>query len=300
MITYVRTNIFESRADVLVNTVNTVGVMGKGLAKEFKRIYPDMFDIYQGFCEDGTLTVGKLQVYKTPNKWILNFPTKANWRSPSKIEYIEQGLQKFVEHYARLGIKSIAFPMLGCGNGGLSWEDEVKPLMEKYLNNLNIDIFIHVAKKDAHKPEHHNQKEIDSWLHSKPRELSALEFIADLRVRYAGLVPVYLNRENRELVISIENQEGEELFCIVENEIKLCMDEDALKDMWKSIKKYGLLKPQMLQASLAEHAELVMLFLSELKYITLTEIGDEESTMAVRLLSHKQPEKEEDELFFVA
>ena len=145
MITYVRTNIFESHADVLVNTVNTVGVMGKGLAKEFKRIYPDMFESYQKFCEDGTLVVGKLQVYKTPNKWVLNFPTKANWRSPSKLEYIEQGLQKFVEHYARLGIKSIAFPMLGCGNGGLSWEKEVKPLMLKYLEPLPIDIFIHVA-----------------------------------------------------------------------------------------------------------------------------------------------------------
>jgi len=300
MITYVRTNIFESRADVLVNTVNTVGVMGKGLAKEFKRIYPDMFESYQQFCEDGTLVVGKLQVYKTPNKWILNFPTKANWRSPSKLDYIEQGLKKFVEHYERLGIKSIAFPMLGCGNGGLSWEQEVKPLMEKYLKPLPIDIFIHVAKKDIHKPEHQNQAEIDHWLHSKPRELSALEFIADLRTRYTGLVPIYLHRENRDLEINIEKQEGEELFCIVEKETKLCVDEDALKGMWKSLKKHGLLKPQMLQASLAEYSELVMLFLSELKYITLTEIGDEESIMVVRLLSHKQPEKDEEEIFFVA
>lgn len=157
MITYVRTNIFESNAQVLVNTVNTVGVMGKGLAKEFKRIYPDMFKQYQKFCEEGLLTVGKLQIYKTPNKWVLNFPTKANWRSPSKLENIEQGLQKFVDNYDRLAIKSIAFPMLGCGNGGLSWEDEVKPLMEKYLKDLPIEIFIHTAKQDAYKPEHYNR-----------------------------------------------------------------------------------------------------------------------------------------------
>jgi O-acetyl-ADP-ribose deacetylase (regulator of RNase III) len=300
MITYVRTNIFESRADVLVNTVNTVGVMGKGLAKEFKRIYPDMFESYQKFCEDGTLVVGKLQVYKTPNKWVLNFPTKANWRSPSKLEYIEQGLQKFVEHYARLGIKSIAFPMLGCGNGGLSWEKEVKPLMLKYLEPLPIDIFIHVAKKDIFKPEHQNQTEIDNWLHAKPRELSALEFVADLRARYAGLVPSYLNKEGRELEVSIEEVDGEEAFCIVEDQIKLCIDEYALKSVWQSLRKYGLLKPQMLPASLAEHAGLIMLFLSELAYITLTEIGDEESTMVVRLLSHKQPVKDEEEIFFVA
>ena len=300
MITYVRTNIFESRAAVLVNTVNTVGVMGKGLAKEFKRIYPDMFEVYQKFCEDGTLTVGKLQVYKTPNKWILNFPTKANWRSPSKLEYIEQGLKKFVEHYERLGIKSIAFPMLGCGNGGLSWEDEVKPLMEKYLKKLNIDIFIHVAKIDAHKPEHQNQKEIDSWLHNKPRELSAVEFMSDLRTRYASLVSVHLSKENTEIEVSLENLEDEEVYCLVEGSTRLCVDELALVGMWQSLRKHGLLKPEMLSADLAEHSQLVMLFLSELDYITLTEIGDEESTMIVRLLSHKQQAKVEDEIFFVA
>lgn len=300
MITYVRTNIFESRADVLVNTVNTVGVMGKGLAKEFKRIYPDMFEVYQKFCEDGTLTVGKLQVYKTPNKWILNFPTKANWRSPSKLEYIEQGLEKFVAHYERLGIKSIAFPMLGCGNGGLSWEDEVKPLMEKYLKPLPIDIFIHVAKRDAHKPEHQNQKEIDSWLHSKPRELSAVEFMADLRARYASLVSVHLSKENTEVEVSLEKLDGEEVYCITEGSTRLCVDELALVGMRQSLRKHGLLKPEMLSADLAEHSQLVMLFLSELDYITLTEIGDEESTMVVRLLLHKQQVKDEDEIFFVA
>ena len=301
MITYVRTNIFESRADVLVNTVNTVGVMGKGLAKEFKRIYPDMFKSYQDYCENGLLTLGKLQLYKTPNKWVLNFPTKANWRNPSKLEYIEQGLQKFVDHYERLGIKSIAFPMLGCGNGGLSWEKEVKPLMLKYLKPLPIDIFIHVAKKDSYKPEHQNQKEIDQWLRNKPKELSALEFMSDLRVRYAGLVPIYLNRENRALEVSIERLDDEEVFCIQSEEVKLCVDEFALVSIWQSLRKHGVLKPEMLSADLAEFSELVMLFLSELEYITLTEIGDDEDIMVVRLLSHKQPIKEEEEeIFFVA
>jgi len=300
MITYVRTNIFESRADVLVNTVNTVGVMGKGLAKEFKRIYPDMFKSYQKFCEEGIFTVGKLQVYKTSNKWILNFPTKANWRTPSKLEYIEQGLKKFTENYDRLGIKSIAFPMLGCGNGGLSWEDEVKPLMEKYLKPLSIDIFIHISKKDTHKPEHQNQSEIDKWLHSKPKELSALEFISDLKVRYSSLISVSLNKENKEIEVNIENIDGEEVYCLTENNVRLCINEPALVGMWQSLRKHGLLKPQMLSSDLAEYSELVMLFLSELDYIALTVIGDEEDMMVVRLLSHKQPYKEEDEIFFVA
>ncbi len=76
MIIYVRNNIFESNAQVLVNTVNTVGVMGKGIAKEFKRLYPAMFKSYQRYCESGDFTIGKLQLCKTKNHWILNLPTK--------------------------------------------------------------------------------------------------------------------------------------------------------------------------------------------------------------------------------
>lgn len=144
MITYVKMNIFESPAQVIVNTVNTVGVMGKGIAKQYKTFYPEMFKEYQKFCEAKLLEVGKLWIYKTENKWILNFPTKKHWRNPSKIEYIEEGLQKFVDTYKEKGIRSISFPPLGCGNGGLNWENEVKPLMEKYLKDIDIDVFIHV------------------------------------------------------------------------------------------------------------------------------------------------------------
>ncbi len=297
MITYVRTNIFESNAQVLVNTVNTVGVMGKGLAKEFKRIYPDMFESYQKFCEEGLLSVGKLQVYKTPNKWILNFPTKANWRSPSKLEYIEQGLQKFVANYERLGIGSIAFPMLGCGNGGLSWEDEVKPLMETYLKELPIDIFIHVAKQDAYKPEHYNQSEIDAWLHSEPNYLSSIEFIADLKRRYAGLINT-LSYDNMEIAVTIEKTEEEELFCLEHEDIKLCLDTIALTGIWQSLRVNGILEAKMLSSDLAMHAKYVMIFLAELDYLAMTEIGDDDAQIALRLLSHKQPVKEEDKILF--
>lgn len=297
MITYVRTNIFESNAQILVNTVNTVGVMGKGLAKEFKRIYPDMFKQYQKFCEEGLLTVGKLQIYKTPNKWVLNFPTKANWRSPSKLEYIEQGLQKFVDNYERLGIKSIAFPMLGCGNGGLSWEDEVKPLMEKYLKNLPVEIYIHIAKQDAYKPEHYNQSEIDSWLHNEPNYLSSVEFISDLKRRYAGLINT-LQYANTEITVSIEKTKDEELFCLEHEDIRLCLDNVALTGIWQSLRNNGLLIPKMLSSDLAIHAKYVMLFLSELDYLVLTEVGDDNAEIAVRLLSHKQPTKEEDKILF--
>ena len=149
MITYVVGDLFTSPAKVLVNTVNTVGVMGKGIALDFKRIYPEMFKEYQSYCENGIFHIGKLWLYKTPHKWILNFPTKKHWRNKSKLEYIEAGLKKFADTYDAKGIVSISFPMLGCGNGELDWESEVQPLMNSLLGKLPIDIYIHMHHQDS-------------------------------------------------------------------------------------------------------------------------------------------------------
>jgi len=136
--------IFESSAQTLVNTINCVGVMGKGIALEFKNRYPVMFDKYKSFCDKGVFKPGVLWIYKAEDgKWILNFPTKVNWRNPSEMSYIEDGLKKFVEIWKEKGITSIAFPLLGCSNGGLN-PDEVIPLMEKYLNQCDgLDVTIY-------------------------------------------------------------------------------------------------------------------------------------------------------------
>ena len=144
MITYLKGDIFSSPAQVLVNTVNTVGVMGKGVALEFKKRYPAMFKSYERVCDEKQLEIGKLLLWKGPEKWVLMFPTKKHWRSPSKLEYIEAGLQKFADTYVEKGIASIAFPRLGCGNGGLDWE-EVRPLMERYLERLSIPVYVYVG-----------------------------------------------------------------------------------------------------------------------------------------------------------
>ena len=149
MITYVSGNLFESPAKVLVNTVNTEGVMGKGIALEFKNIYPEMFKEYRALCERGKLTIGSLHLYKTPHKWILNFPTKKSWRQPSRVEYIEQGLRTLLKIYGEVGITSLAMPPLGCGNGQLDYESQVKPLVEKYLGKLSLPTFIYQGRPAA-------------------------------------------------------------------------------------------------------------------------------------------------------
>ena len=137
-------NIFDSQCQTIVNTINCVGVMGKGLALEMKKRYPDMFEKYKEFCDKGLIDIGKLWVYKhSDDKWILNFPTKKDWRNKSEYEYIDKGMKKFVETYKEKGIKTIAFPMLGCSNGGLD-KDIVIQIMTKYLikcNDLIVEIY---------------------------------------------------------------------------------------------------------------------------------------------------------------
>lgn len=220
MITYVDSNLFESPAKVLVNTVNTVGVMGRGIAKTFKEIYPEMFKQYQSFCKDGSLTVGKLWLYKTPHKWILNFPTKQHWRSKSRLEYIEAGLRKFANTYDRKSLLQVSFPMLGCGNGELDWED-VRPLMEQYLRPLPIDVYIHLYQRAKDfVPEHRDIETMKQWLQSEPRSLPFSEFWDDL-VQAAGSSTVLVvadttysfsvtaDKQQQRLVFSSENVDFE-------------------------------------------------------------------------------------------
>lgn len=123
MITYLKGDIFSSPAQVLVNAVNTVGVMGKGVALEFKKRYPEMFKSYERVCDEKQLEIGKLMLWRGAEKWGLMFPIKKHWRNPSRMEYIEAGLKIFADIYIEKGITSIAFPRLGCGNGGLDWKE---------------------------------------------------------------------------------------------------------------------------------------------------------------------------------
>lgn len=142
-ITEIKGNIFESTCQTLVNTVNCEGFMGKGIALEFKNRFPEMYQEYKEICEKQALKPGLLYLYKKSTPWILNFPTKINWKYPSKMEYIKLGLKKFVSTYKDRGIKSVAFPELGSSLGGLNWND-VKNLMYDYLLPLeNIDIEIY-------------------------------------------------------------------------------------------------------------------------------------------------------------
>lgn len=135
-------DLFASGAQTLVNTVNCVGVMGKGVAAEFKKRFPPMMEDYVGRCERGEVRLGEPYLYTDlTGTRIVNFPTKDHWRSTSRLADIESGLRYLADHVAAWGITSLALPPLGCGNGGLAWS-EVGPLIHRELHVLPVNVTV--------------------------------------------------------------------------------------------------------------------------------------------------------------
>lgn len=147
MVRFTKGNLLESGAEALVNTVNTVGVMGKGIALQFKQAFPANYQKYRAACKKGEMNTGQILVVKDSNlltgeKTIINFPTKQDWKNPSKNEYIASGLNALVNFLKQAQLKSIALPALGCGNGGLDWQ-VIKPMLVGMLCDLPMDILIY-------------------------------------------------------------------------------------------------------------------------------------------------------------
>jgi O-acetyl-ADP-ribose deacetylase (regulator of RNase III) len=134
VIEFRRDNLLGADTEALVNTVNTVGVMGKGIALQFKKKFPGNFKAYERACKNEEVRIGKMFTVTldslTNPQYIINFPTKQHWRGKSRIEYVRDGLEDLLREIGRLDIHSIALPPLGCGNGGLDWESEVRPQIE--------------------------------------------------------------------------------------------------------------------------------------------------------------------------
>lgn len=155
-VTFMQGDMFGARADAIVNTVNCVGVMGKGVALEFKRRWPENFDEYRELCQRKALRPGKVFVHQNSDmldrdswRFLINFPTKDHWKQKSKIEYIDKGLDDFLVQVGNHGIKSVVLPPLGCGNGGLDWL-EVRSLIVRKLSSVDsVKFFVFEPSEKA-------------------------------------------------------------------------------------------------------------------------------------------------------
>jgi len=273
MILYVQGDLFQSPAQVLVNTVNTVGVMGKGVALQFKRHFPEMHTKYRDLCEKGDFSVGSLWLYKTPNKWVLNFPTKRHWRQPSRIEYVESGIKKFVEIYSNMGIHSIAFPPLGCGNGQLDFPSQVQPLMEKYLQPLPIEVFIYPERNNAF-VEHLKPEKMSDWLRTEPQSLPFSEVWEDIK----GL----LEDKNEFETVAKKHPFSASIshdplgIRVVAADRQYILPYDKLLSLWQQLRTYGF-SMRHIAPGFDRQVSYVLSIFAELEYVTPVCLADDYS-----------------------
>lgn len=203
-IKHIKGNIFNSKCQTIVNTVNCVGVMGKGIALVHKLRYPKMYEEYKEHCKNKLIKTGTLWLYSKQENapWILSFPTKAHWKYPSKIEWIEEGLQKFVETYEKKGITSIAFPLLGTHNGGLN-TNEVIQLMNMYLGKCSIDIEIY--DYDPNAPDDLFTLFKTKWLATDEKTISKE---TGIQPQYAKKITDVIKNGYANSMIALSNYEG--------------------------------------------------------------------------------------------
>jgi O-acetyl-ADP-ribose deacetylase (regulator of RNase III) len=191
MIEIIKGNIFTTKCQTIVNTVNCIGIMGAGIAKECRWRYPEMYKCYVELCKEKKLNIGQLWIYKDKERWILNFPTKYHWKDGSKEEYLEEGLKKFVNTYKEKGINSIAFPLLGASNGGIP-EDVSMKIMKKYLSDCD-DIKIEIYHFIPSAPDDMYADFKNKWNKYTKDELKE---ITNLRINYIRKITTALKNEN--------------------------------------------------------------------------------------------------------
>jgi len=134
--------IFDVDADAYVNTVNCVGIMGKGVALAFKLRYPALMTQYKRYCRNNMLRPGELMIWRSPDKkWVFNIATKDHWRNPSRYAWVRQGLNELYKFLVNMDIRTIVIPPLGCGCGGLDW-NEVWPMIHSSLNDLDMEVLV--------------------------------------------------------------------------------------------------------------------------------------------------------------
>jgi len=182
MIEFAKGNLLGADVEALVNTVNTQGVMGKGVALQFKRAYPANYEAYRAACQHGEVQIGRMFVYDTVQlhgpRWIINFPTKRHWRSKSRLADIEAGLVDLRRILERLDVHSVALPALGTGLGGLRWDD-VRPRIEAALADIPIRVVVYPPQAPPAPAEMRDER-------TPPRLTAVRAALLGLLGRFAG------------------------------------------------------------------------------------------------------------------
>ena len=285
MITYVYGELFYSPAKALINPVNTVGIMSSGLSHDFKRFFPDMYEAYRELCHNDKFSIGQLLLYRSPHKIIVNMPTRKSNRASENLEYIEDGLKKFVQIYADQGITSASFPAFGMEDGELAWSD-VRPIMEAYLAPLPISIYVHLPEDNPPMPqESRNTRTMRHWLNGLTLDLPFEVFWRDCMAvlkRQDDFVTFFADTQFHVIMTQARGRQRLSLKLSPKYGDSIFITESQLRDIWQYIKRVGYVFPQNMPSigsasyegqgeELASH--IVISFLANLPYLRAVRLG---------------------------
>lgn len=263
-------DLFLSTAKTLLNPVNSVGVMSRGISREFKRSFPTMYTSYKTLCDAGQLTIGDVWLYTSMHKWVLNVPIRKHWRSHARLEHLERGLQKIVSIYAEQGITSLAVPRLDDELAPLAW-DEVRPLLNAYLGPLPIPVYL-----VAHAPSaQRSRASVKRWLAGYPQSVSVNRFTRDLdKLLTKQTAFQRLDDGSSFQAHMTDNSRGRSLVLEPENGPSITLYGSNLTDLWLYVRAAGSVQPLHLPNGLAAAAPWLIALLSALPYLDPIRFGN--------------------------
>jgi hypothetical protein len=271
MIITVACDVFLSPATVLVNPVNTAGVMGSGISAEFKRFFPAIFEEYRALCDAGKFKLGRVWLARSANKRILHLPIKSHWRAAARREDIEAGVQLLASRWADWGIGSLAFPEFG--DGELRWESDIRPLLESALGALPIPVYLHTY--DQKLDTGRNLRRLDALLNKPPAWVNMARFWRDLRrgLSKVGGQLTSLDQQGFSAQIEVTARRTRLMITPADGGEAVVLLESQLTELWVALQSAGLLMAWQFPGALEVYTPYLIPLLDVLEYVMAVKTG---------------------------
>lgn len=296
MLITVETEIFQSPARVLVNPVNTAGVMSSGVSAEFKRFFPDAFSRYRSLCEAGQIEPGRLFFYQADFRTILHFPIKRHWRTAATVEIVESGLQKLAATWVDQNIHTLAIPRFA--EGELDWDTLIRPMLEIYLGPLPIPVYLHYQPKPDTR---RSIKQLDQALNLPPQPISFDRVWKDLGRIVRRTYGQFATDDNH--VYTVAFQDGTRYSRLVvtpDGEGSAGIGATSLAELWDMLQSARLLLPSQFPAGLEAMASYLIPLFAKIDYVRIVRAGMGDAAPAAALQLMPPPDAQPRKLTFLS
>ena len=295
MLITVETEIFHSPARVLVNPVNTAGVMSSGVSAEFKRFFPDAFSRYRSLCEAGRIEPGRLFFFQADFRTVLHLPVKRHWRTAATAEIVESGLQKLAAVWADQGIHALAIPPFA--EGELDWDSVIRPMLEIYLGPLPIPVYLHRSTPDTRR----SIKQIDQSLNQPQQQVPFTRVWKDLGRAIRRTYGHFSTGDGRAYTIAFQDgTRYNRLVVTPADENSIGISAASLAELWDTFQSARMLLPSQFPSGLESAWPFLIPLLSKLEYVRVVRAAMGEATPSDAILFLPPPDLQPRKLKFVS